>query len=69
MTRRRCPASAAPIPATWRWRGVPALICGPSPISMGTDEEHVTIDEAIAVMKLHVACAVDYLGSTEAATK
>lgn len=53
----------------WRWRGVPALICGPSPISMGTDEEHVTIDEAIAVMKLHVACAVDYLGSTGAATK
>ena len=53
----------------WRWRGVPALICGPSPISMGTDEEHVTIDEAIAVMKLHVACAVDYLGSAGSAAE
>ncbi|WP_069876712.1 M20/M25/M40 family metallo-hydrolase [Bosea sp. BIWAKO-01] len=46
----------------WRWRGIPALICGPSPISMGTDEEHVTLDEAIAVLKLHVMCAIDYLG-------
>lgn len=47
----------------WRWRGIPALICGPSPKSMGTDNEHVTIDEAIAVVKLHAACALDYLGT------
>ncbi|WP_197062799.1 M20/M25/M40 family metallo-hydrolase [Bosea sp. UNC402CLCol] len=50
----------------WRWRGVPALICGPSPISMGTDEEHATLEEVIAVMKLHIACAIDYLGSAGA---
>ncbi len=45
----------------WRWRGIPAVIIGPSPLSMGTDDEHVTIDEAIAVLKLQVMCAVDYL--------
>lgn len=45
----------------WRWRGIPAVIVGPSPLSMGTDNEHVTIDEAIAVLKLQVMCAVDYL--------
>ena len=45
----------------WRWRGIPAVIIGPSPLSMGTDDEHVTIDEAIAVLKLQVMCAIDYL--------
>lgn len=45
----------------WRWRGIPAVICGPSPLSMGTDNEHVTIEEAINVLKLQVMCAVDYL--------
>lgn len=45
----------------WRWRGIPAVICGPSPLSMGTDDEHVTIDEALAVLKLQVMCAIDYL--------
>jgi succinyl-diaminopimelate desuccinylase len=52
----------------WRWRKIPAIICGPSPISMGRDDEHVTIDEAIAVLKLQVMCAVDYLGNTGAAS-
>ncbi|MDF1793255.1 MAG: M20/M25/M40 family metallo-hydrolase [Thalassobaculaceae bacterium] len=45
----------------WRWRGIPAVICGPSNISIGSDNENVTLDEAIAVMKLHAMCAVDYL--------
>lgn len=48
----------------WRWRGIPAIICGPSPLSMGTDEEHVTLEEAIAVLKLHVSSAADYLEKT-----
>ena len=47
----------------WRWRGIPAVICGPSNLSMGTDEEHVTLDEAITVFKLHICCAADYLGA------
>jgi succinyl-diaminopimelate desuccinylase len=52
----------------WRWRKIPAIICGPSPISMGRDDEHVIIDEAIAVLKLQVMCALDYLGNTGAAS-
>jgi len=51
----------------WRWRGIPAVIVGPSPLSMGTDNEHVTIDEAIAVLKLQVMCAIDYLSVPAAA--
>jgi succinyl-diaminopimelate desuccinylase len=50
----------------WRWRNIPAIICGPSPISMGTDDEHVTIDEAIAVVKLQMMCAIDYLSGAGA---
>ncbi|MDF2230945.1 M20/M25/M40 family metallo-hydrolase [Albimonas sp. CAU 1670] len=50
----------------WRWRGIPAVICGPSPLSMGTNDEHVTEDEAMAVLKLHLMCALDYLGRAEA---
>lgn len=49
----------------WRWRGIPAVICGPSNISMGSDTENVTLDEAIAVMKLHTMCAADYLSRPE----
>ncbi|WPZ36392.1 M20/M25/M40 family metallo-hydrolase [Thalassobaculum sp. OXR-137] len=45
----------------WRWRGIPTVICGPSNLSMGSDSEHVTLDEAIAVMKLHALCAAEYL--------
>ena len=45
----------------WRWRGIPTVICGPSNLSMGSDSENVTLDEAIAVMKLHAICAAEYL--------
>jgi succinyl-diaminopimelate desuccinylase len=47
----------------WRWRNIPAIICGPSPLSMGRDDEHVAVDEAIAVVKLQMMCALDYLGN------
>lgn len=50
----------------WRWRGIPAVIVGPSGLSMGTDDEHVTVEEAIAVVKLQAMCAVDYLGAEAA---
>jgi succinyl-diaminopimelate desuccinylase len=45
----------------WRWQGVPAVICGPSNISMGTDQENVTVEEAIAVIRLQALCAAEYL--------
>jgi len=51
----------------WRWRGIPAVICGPSNISMGTDQEHVTVEEAIAVIRLQALCAADYLAGTHRA--
>ncbi|WP_193183627.1 M20/M25/M40 family metallo-hydrolase [Nisaea sediminum] len=50
----------------WRWRGIPAVICGPSNISMGTDTEHVEIEEALTVFKLHLCCAADYLSAASA---
>ncbi|EHM02478.1 peptidase dimerization domain protein [Acetobacteraceae bacterium AT-5844] len=45
----------------WRWKSIPAVICGPSNLSMGTDQEHVTVEEAIAVIRLQALCAADYL--------
>jgi succinyl-diaminopimelate desuccinylase len=50
----------------WRWRNIPAIICGPSPLSMGTDDEHVSIEEALAVVKLHAMCAIDYMAASGA---
>ncbi|WP_159999295.1 M20/M25/M40 family metallo-hydrolase [Roseomonas sp. 18066] len=47
----------------WRWRGIPAVICGPSNLSMGTDQEHVAVEEAIAVIRLQALCAADYLAA------
>ncbi len=49
----------------WRWQGIPAVICGPSNLSMGSDHENVTLDEAIAVLKLHAMCAAEYLSRPE----
>lgn len=51
----------------WRWRGIPAVVVGPSGLSMGTETEHVTVEEAINVLKLQLMCAVDYLSVAGAA--
>jgi succinyl-diaminopimelate desuccinylase len=51
----------------WRWQGIPAVICGPSNISMGTDQEHVTVEEAIAVIRLQALCAAEYLDAARLA--
>lgn len=48
----------------WRSRGIPAVVYGPSPDSMGAPDEHVTVDELIHVVKTHVLSAFDYLSST-----
>lgn len=47
----------------WRWRGVPAYLYGPSPKTMGHREEHVTIDELFAVLRVHALSAIDYLAT------
>jgi succinyl-diaminopimelate desuccinylase len=41
----------------WRGIGVPAAVFGPSPLTMGRDDEHITVDELITVTKVHaLAC-------------
>ena len=45
----------------WRWRGVPAYLYGPSPVSMGRGDEHVTVEEYLHIVKVHTLSAFDYL--------
>jgi succinyl-diaminopimelate desuccinylase len=45
----------------WRYRNVPAYLYGPSPVSMGRADEHVTVDEFLHIVKVHLLSAYDYL--------
>ncbi len=45
----------------WRYRDVPAIVFGPSPIEMGGVDEYVEIDEFLDVVRTHVLSAYDYL--------
>jgi succinyl-diaminopimelate desuccinylase len=45
----------------WRWRDRPAYLFGPSPITMGRRDEHVTIGEFLHVVRTHALSAYDYL--------
>ena len=45
----------------WRYEGVPAYLYGPSPVSMGRGDEHVTEEEFLAVVRVHLLSAYDYL--------
>jgi len=47
----------------WRTRGVPAIVHGPSPDSMGAPDEHVTVEELMHVVKTHALSAFDYLAA------
>ena len=47
----------------WRWAGVPAYLYGPSPVSMGRGDEHVTEAEYKAVLQVHLLSAYDYLAA------
>jgi succinyl-diaminopimelate desuccinylase len=46
----------------WRQRGIPAYVYGPHPTGMGGRDEHVAVDEFLAIVKVHVLSAYDYLG-------
>lgn len=46
----------------WRQRGIPAYVYGPHPTGMGGRDENVAIDEFLAIVKVHVLSAYDYLG-------
>ncbi len=45
----------------WRYEGVPAYLYGPSPVTMGRGDEHVTEEEYLAVVQVHLLSAYDYL--------
>lgn len=45
----------------WRWRGIPAFLYGPSPVTMGRRDENVTIDEFLHVVRTHCLAAARYL--------
>lgn len=45
----------------WRYAGVPAYLFGPSPVSMGRGDEHVTEQEFLTVVRVHLLSAYDYL--------
>lgn len=45
----------------WRYRGVPAVVYGPTPRGMGSVDERVPIEEALNVIRCHALSALDYL--------
>lgn len=45
----------------WRYKGIPAIIYGPTPNGMGSTDEYVTVDEFLHVVRCHVLSAYDYL--------
>lgn len=51
----------------WRWAGVPAFLYGPSPVTMGQADEHVTVEEFLHVAKAHALAAFDWLAARGAA--
>ena len=52
--------------ARWYRRfGVPTVVYGPTPYNMGAADEHVLIDELVAVAKVHALAAFDFLQASE----
>jgi succinyl-diaminopimelate desuccinylase len=45
----------------WRYRDLPAIVYGPSPVGMGSVDEHVTVEEFFHTVKCHVLSAYDYM--------
>jgi succinyl-diaminopimelate desuccinylase len=45
----------------WRYRDVPAYVYGPSPKTMGKNDERVAIEEFLHVVRAHALSAYDYL--------
>jgi acetylornithine deacetylase/succinyl-diaminopimelate desuccinylase-like protein len=40
---------------------IPSVIFGPTPFNMGGPDEHILIDELLAVAKVHALAAFDFL--------
>jgi succinyl-diaminopimelate desuccinylase len=45
----------------WRHANIPAYVYGPFPRGMGSQDEHVEIEEFLHVLRTHVLSAYDYL--------
>jgi acetylornithine deacetylase/succinyl-diaminopimelate desuccinylase-like protein len=45
----------------FRPRGVPTVIFGPRPNNMAAPDEFITVDDLVAVAKVHLATALDVL--------
>jgi len=45
----------------WRYRKIPAVVYGPTPLGMGGIDERVAIEDALNVIRVHVLSAYDYL--------
>lgn len=48
----------------YRERGIPTVVYGPTPHNMGGVDEHVTIEDLLAVLHVHAMTALDYLSWT-----
>lgn len=49
----------------YRVRGIPAAVYGPTPHNMGGPDEHVTLDDLVAVCYVHALAAFEFLSSAE----
>jgi succinyl-diaminopimelate desuccinylase len=45
----------------WRYRGVPAIVYGPTPYGMGAADEYAALDDLVATIGVHALSAFDYL--------
>lgn len=48
----------------WRLKGVPAIVYGPTPYNMGSCDEHVTLDDLFATVRVHVLSSLDFLSGS-----
>ncbi|MEX2356047.1 MAG: M20/M25/M40 family metallo-hydrolase [Thermaerobacterales bacterium] len=47
----------------FRIRDVPAILCGPTPYNMAGPDEYITIDDLVAVTKVHTGIALRFLAA------
>jgi succinyl-diaminopimelate desuccinylase len=45
----------------WRYKEIPAIVYGPSPIEMGGVDEFVAVEEFLHIVRTHVCSAYDYM--------
>ncbi len=67
--RRSSTCASAPRTARWyRMFGVPSVVFGCTPFNMGGPDEHILVDELVAVAQVHTLAAFDFLTNDTRAT-